>query len=234
MKLKLAILALALSTNLFAIDLDEGQLERITKVYKVSKLFKAKDGTTFEQAMSGIYLRESSAGIYNIGDKYEDKYYYKHTTNGKTSEIFIDKSDVKVDKDNGQLYYIYKKVNLEFYKKVFILEGQLKPISESSLGGHQIKLDTAKRVIIERNLIQYKAFLKSDKLLISRLMDDVIFSSIIAVNYVILCYEEALDRGYSNPYFRAISRYNGGWSNVDYYKAVESDIKELQPYLQHM
>ena len=94
MKLKLAILALALSTNLFAIDLDEGQLERITKVYKVSKLFKAKDGTTFEQAMSGIYLRESSAGIYNIGDKYEDKYYYKHTTNGKTSEIFIDKYNV--------------------------------------------------------------------------------------------------------------------------------------------
>jgi len=59
-----------------------------------------------------------------------------------------------------------------------------------------------------------------DMRLINRLLTDFSFGAEIAGHYLLSMYEEARKRGFSNPYKRAIGRYNGGWNNTTYYNLV--------------
>lgn len=199
--------------------LSDSQIDRIANVYKIGKTVTAKDGMTFEQALSSIYLQESSAGVRVIGDKYTDKYYYMH----HNEKVMINKK--KLIKINGRLWYMYNGI---FKKKIYTLTGQLKPLGKSSLGGFQIKLSTAKYIIKKNKMKQYYNLLKHDTILINRLLVDYKFSARIALQYLIMNYHEASDRKMLNPYFKTISRYNGGWYNKVYYGKVMDRMKTIK------
>ena len=74
-----------------------------------------------------------------------------------------------------------------------------------------------KEMIVCNNL---RAKASKDMRLINRLLTDFSFGAEIAGHYLLSMYEEARKRGFSNPYKRAIGRYNGGWNNIPYYNLV--------------
>lgn len=166
--------------NLHSSVLSDYQYYNLKKAYNVAKLVKCQDGMTFENAIAGIMLQESSAGKELIGDKYKN--------------------------------------------------GKLKPIYESSLGMMQIKLSTAKEIISKSKYLNsnFKHLLKNDKRLVNMLLTSSEFSALLASYYLKTYYEIAKKKGFSNPYFRAISRYNGGWNNSRYYNKVKKRIKWLE------
>ena len=43
--------------------------------------------------------------------------------------------------------------------------------------------------------------------------------------YLRWMYEIALDKGYSDAYWRAIGRYNGGWNNREYQEKVRNRMQ---------
>lgn len=96
-----------------------------------------------------------------------------------------------------------------------------------SIGPFQIRPATAERVIRER-LPQFQYMLKDRKVLLMKLLNNTRFSAIIAGNYLIMCYEEAQKRKMWNPWYKAVSRYNGGWSNNTYVRKVSRKIKLLK------
>ncbi len=106
--------------------------------------------------------------------------------------------------------------------------GDFKPIEEMSLGAFQIQLGTAKEVIKDNDLAKFKYLLKDNAKLVNRLLTDVEFSTIIAAHYFIKNYNEALRRDMWNPYFRAVSRHNGGWTNNKYYRLFLKDINKIK------
>ena len=106
--------------------------------------------------------------------------------------------------------------------------GNFKPIEEMSLGAFQIRLGTAKDVIRINRLYKYTYLLKDDSKLVNRLLTDVEFSAVIAAHYFITNYNEALRRDMWNPYFRAVSRHNGGWTNKKYYRVFIKDMNRIK------
>ena len=213
---------LLLVSMLFSISLakvSKAQIDRIGNIYKIGKSESAKDGTTFEKALSSIYLQESSAGMMVVGDKYEDKYYYKHYN----SIVYLDNKKSSYTED-GQIYFTYKN---KYRKKVYVEKGVLKPLHKSSLGGFQIKLSTAKAIIKKNKMKQYYYLLENDTKLINKLLIDYKFSAKLALKYLIMAYHEASERKMWNPYFKSISRYNGGWKNVTYYTNVMNRMKTI-------
>lgn len=49
------------------------QISNLQMVYKLGQKITAKDGTSFENALCGIILTESDAGLYKIGDNFDPK-----------------------------------------------------------------------------------------------------------------------------------------------------------------
>ncbi len=78
----------------------------------------------------------------------------------------------------------------------------------------------------EVNKLRAKA--SKDMRLINRLLTDFSFGAEIGGHYLKSCYNEAVSRGFSNPYKRAIGRYNGGWNNTTYYALVMTKSKTVK------
>ena len=106
--------------------------------------------------------------------------------------------------------------------------GEFKPVKEMSLGPFQMRVPTAKEIIKQNKLIHYYKFLENDTALINRLITDASFGAKLSAYYFIKNYNEALRRGMSDPYFRAISRHNGGWNNETYYNALMKNLKSIR------
>lgn len=106
--------------------------------------------------------------------------------------------------------------------------GNFKPIEEMSLGAFQIRLGTAKDVIRNNKLKEYMYLLKNDSKLVNKLLTDVKFGATISAHYFINNYNEALKRNMWNPYFRAVSRHNGGWTNKRYYRVFMKDMNKIK------
>lgn len=110
--------------------------------------------------------------------------------------------------------------------------GKLKNLYDSSLGAFQIKLSTAK-FTIKRTPILMKRFsriVNNDQILVNLLLTQPRFSAQIAGHYLRLMYEEATSKKLNKPYFRAISRYNGGWNNVVYYNRIKDRMAWIKKY----
>ena len=112
--------------------------------------------------------------------------------------------------------------------------GKKKALVHSSLGVLQIKPSTAKEIIRRQKLTHLNHLLKDDKKLTEALLTDLEVQATIAANFLVLSYEEAKRKGYSDPYFRAISRYNGGWSNKKYYNKIRSNKRVLDYHLSRL
>lgn len=181
--MKIFIISVVLCcSSLFSTSLSKQQIKNLKEAKQVAKLVKAKDGMTFENAIQGIMLVESSAGLELIGDKYKN--------------------------------------------------GKLKSLYESSLGTLQIKISTAKETIKKSKFLRkyFKHLLTDDKKLVNMLLTNIRFSTLIAVYYLKFNYEHAIRLGFSKPYFRTISRYNGGWNNKTYYTRVKKRIRWLKKF----
>ena len=62
------------------LDLTNEQIQKIQDVYDIGKKIKARNGISFEKTLVGIMAQESSWGIANIGDNYE---------NGKPKSLYM-------------------------------------------------------------------------------------------------------------------------------------------------
>ena len=176
--MKYVFLLLFVSSQIFA--LSKSQVKTIEIAYNIGKQIKTKDNMSFEKALSGIVLQESSAGRELRGDKYKN--------------------------------------------------GKLKSLHDSSLGIFQIKLSTAKWIIKHNKFMNkyFKYMLKDDKILVNMLFTNKTFSALTAGKYLKTMYEEAKRKKLSDPWMRAISRYNGGWNNMTYFKKVMKRIHYLE------
>lgn len=103
-------------------------------------------------------------------------------------------------------------------------------LKDTSLGVMQIHLPTAKFIIKSDPILKshYSYLLKNNDLLVSALLHNDAFSTMIAAKYLIMNYEKAKSRQMWNPWYRAISRHNGGWNNMRYFKAVMKNMKFLE------
>ena len=193
------LLIFIFTVNLFGIT--NNQIANLKLAYKVGKNIKANDGMTFEVALSTIMLNETSGGLFVIGDRYKDIYYILH--NGKEIKI----------KPTSKKFIIFK----HYTKRVRIHKGTLKPINACSLGKFQIKLSTAKIMIKKYKFLkEYRKYLKDDTRLANLLLLYDTKSAKIAGAYLLDRYNTAKRKKLSDPYYRAISAYNGGWYNKKY------------------
>jgi hypothetical protein len=67
-----------------------------------------------------------------------------------------------------------------------------------------------------------------DTKLINKLLTDHKFGAEIGGHYLKWMYEIALNKGYSNAYWRAIGRYNGGWNNKTYQGKVKKRMELIE------
>lgn len=108
--------------------------------------------------------------------------------------------------------------------------GKLKNFYDSSLGIFQIKLSTAKWIIRRESFLNkyFKNLLHNDKKLVNMLFTNEKFSALVAGYYLKHSYEEALLKNFKNPWFRSISRYNGGWNNTSYYHKIMKRLRYIK------
>ncbi len=105
--------------------------------------------------------------------------------------------------------------------------GKKKPLIESSIGCMQIKISTAKELARRYKLISWVDTM-SDEALGFRLLASNQTSVLIAGIHIMHYYDVALSRGYYNPWFKTISRYNGGWNNTEYFERVKKNLKTIK------
>jgi hypothetical protein len=120
------------------------------------------------------------------------------------------------------------KVNLgDRYRK-----GKLQSKYKMSFGNYQVKISTAKETIKKyKHLHKKYGFLVEPKYkdsLMKLLRYNHRFCAEIAGHYLLSMYEQALKRGYSKPYIKAVGRYNGGWNNKHYPKLVLKRMKTVK------
>ena len=170
-------LALLLMVQLsFAISAE--QVKNLQIAYSIGKFTKADDGTSFENTLASIMLRESSGCKFKIGDAYE-------------------------------------------------LNGTKRTKINSSLGCMQVRMITAREVAKKVKSLKWVNRL-SDEKIASMLIHNNQFNVLIAAHYIRLNYNYAIKRGFWNPVFKTISRYNGGWHNKTYYDKVMKNMKFIK------
>jgi len=176
------------------------------KSLKVFILFTLSTNNLFGFDTEQLKLAEK---IYNIGKSFK-------TADGMSIEKTLTAISLR-ESSLGKYVLGDKKSN-----------GEFKPLKEMSLGPFQMRVPTAKEIIKQNKLTQYYKFLKNDTALINRLITDASFGAKLSAFYFIKNYNEALKRGMSRPYFRAISRHNGGWNNKKYYNALMKNLRSIR------
>jgi len=250
MKRIMFILVILMVSFLFAdskkicCGLTEKQIKLLQKAHQIAQKYKAVDGHTFEDTIVAVYLVESSAGKHMIGDRYhltgELKTLYESSLGPgqiklSTALLVINSFDYLKKKyknlyhDN---YYVYKKYvpimkKITYYKKILNSPvwkrrwRQGKKLNVKKWAEREYRYWSNK---IKPHLI----YIKKDDMIVDKLLYDEEFSILISTHYLILNYNEAIKRHYSNPWFCSISRYNGGWKNKTYYKRVVKKMKVVK------
>lgn len=228
----------------------EKQIKVISDVYNTCKMYHANDGMDFRNTCAAIAIRESSAGKVIIGDQGK---YPNNLVNSSLGAMQIRVKTVQ--------YVLYKnlelrkKYNKYFHKNIDVMNKYL-PIM-SSMNYYKSKYESAENAykyakgdskeffynqyIVYRhlyikarnNFLKYRKYYRKDLAVAQRLLTDNKFAATIAANYLIINYELAKSRNMEKPYLRAISRYNGGWNNRRYIKAVLKDMKTVEWLKRH-
>ena len=102
-----------------------------------------------------------------------------------------------------------------------------------ALGAYQIHLPTAKEVIKKDKFMNkyFSHLLKDDKKLKEMLKNKSEFGALVAGTYIKSNYNKALKKGYKDPYFYAVSKYNGGARNFTYVKKIRQNIEFIKKEL---
>jgi len=229
------LISILLITNLFGVSFSQTNVLKTT--YKVASWFSAKDGHIFNDTMVAIILTESSGGKQLIGDNYingqEKPFIMKSLGVGQVKletaiHMIIAHKDVYeqfqeyIHKDPFAFKKYYKYlIKIEYYQD--ILNRYKNKYDERSI---KVKRWANRELRHYKKLFSpYKKYYKKDLELAQLLLSDIEFNVSVGALYLIQNYEIALRRHYSNPWFRAISRYNGGWKNKTYYKRVLKNMK---------
>ena len=235
------ILINLISLNLYA--LDNIQLNVIKTAYKVASKYKASDGHTFNDTIASITLTESSAGKFLIGDNYidgkEKPFIMKSLgvcqVKLETAILIISKYSKYFKKYINLIHqnkYVFKKywkylMNINYF---FYLKNKYEKRLKFNIGNRKRNIKVLKWIknelkINKNKFKKYKKYYYKDLLLAQILLSDIKFNIKIATFYLIYNYENAIKRKYRNPWFIAISKYNGGYCNVSYYKKVIKNMK---------
>jgi hypothetical protein len=240
-KLFFGFLILA-STHLIA--LSDIQKYKIRIAYEIGKTIKAKDGITFENTLPSIMGQESSWGIINIGDKFDETGRLKSLYDSSLGNFQIKLSTAKltilkypnlrkkyghmVNKDKST-YKDYQKhyKKLKYYKKII----QSKKLNTKFERGDKQAIKTikwAKKEFLYHHKFytKYQKQARKDTLLINALMYDFKTQAEIAGHYLLSMYEESSRKfRKKEAYWKAVGRYNGGWNNKTYHKNVMKRMK---------
>lgn len=174
----------------------------------------------FTKTLQAIAWQESSFGKQLVGDKRKIVYYYQEGQ----KNVPVSKSNVY---ENGKEMYTTVYSNGDVQRKHIYIEVKTKELAHSAVGAFQIKVQTAKRVIQEMKLDQFYHLLNNESALIRKLTLDTRFGAIIAANYLKLNYEYAVNRKIQNPWFYAVSKYNGGSKNYAYVNLIRDKMEKL-------
>lgn len=174
----------------------------------------------FTKTLQAIAWQESSFGRNLVGDKSKIIYYYKDGH----KRVQVPWSRVR--ESDKHMYAVVSNDGTKHEKQVFA-DVKTKELGNTAVGAFQVKMQTAKRVIKEMGLEQYKHLLDNDTALIKKLTLDARFSALIAVNYLKLNYEHAKRRNIADPWFYAVSKYNGGSKNFTYVNLIKSKMDRL-------
>jgi len=241
----MASLGSILSTQASA--LSDIQKEKIKIAYEVGKTIKAKDGMTFENTLPSIMGQESSWGTNNLGDKWDKNGRLKSLYDSSLGNFQIKLSTAKITinmypelkKKYGYLvnngkstYKEYQKHREKLYYYKSIIESKVwnKRVSE----GNKKAISTmkwAKKEFLYHHIFftKFKKQADQDTKLINKLMYDFKFGAIISGHYLKHCYEMSLKKfGKSEAYWKAVGRYNGGWSNRTYHKKILDRMKTVK------
>ena len=118
----------------------------------------------------------------------------------------------------------------------YFKNGREKPLYLKSLSGFQIKVSTAIETIQKnKELSEYSHLIngKRSPLIVSRLLNDVEFSSKIAGYFLKSLYERARTKKYNDPWRKAIGKYNGGWYNKVYYPRIIGTLGDIKKLKKH-
>jgi hypothetical protein len=214
------------------------QINILKTTYKIASYYQAKDGHKFNDTMCAIILTESSAGRYLIGDIYfatgkEKPFLLKSLGIGqikletairmilkypqyfKNYRNFIHKNPFAFKK-----YVIYLQ-NIAYYENI------IHRYKNKHTKRAKKVLRWAKRELRynQNKMNKYKHYYQKDFQLAELLLSDIVFNIKIGTLYLITNYNEAKKRHMWNPWFKAISKYNGGWYNKRYYKKVIKNMK---------
>jgi len=105
--------------------------------------------------------------------------------------------------------------------------GEKKLLVDSSLGCMQIRISTAKELAKKYKIISWLSNY-SDEELGFKLMSSNQLSAMIAGLHIAHYYDVALSRKWKRPWFKTISRYNGGWNNTYYFNKVKKNMKIIK------
>ena len=208
-------------------SLDKIQINVIKEVYNTCKKYKAKDGFSFENTCAAIALKESSAGKHLIGDQ------------GKYPEILVNSSlGVMQIRVKTVLHVLKKFPKLRqqykgfWHEDINAIDKYLPLLASMNYFKYKwkqaIKFRDKKKIKKYKKLYlkykykfsKYKKAYYKDLRIAETLLSDIRFSAKIAAHYLILNYEIAKQRHYWNPWWKAVSRYNGGWNNRKYVSGV--------------
>ena len=174
----------------------------------------------FTETLQAIAWQESTFGRNLVGDKSKIIYYYKDGH----KRVQVPWSRVR--ESDKHMYAVVSGDGTKHEKQVFA-DVKTKELGNTAVGAFQVKMQTAKRVIKEMGLEQYKHLLDNDTALIKKLALDARFGALIAVNYLKLNYEHAKRRKIADPWFYAVSKYNGGSKNFTYVNLIKSKMGRL-------
>jgi len=206
--------------------------------YKIGNQYRAIDGHKFNDTICAIILTESSAGKFLIGDNYfqngkEKPFLLKSLGVGQvrleTAILVIKKYPQyfpyarKLIHKNPLAFKVYSKylVKINYYEDI-ISRYQNKHTRRAKKVLRWAKNDLR---YYKNKMKKYNEYYKKDLLIAQYLLADIKFNIRIAVLHLITNYNIAYKRKMWNPYFKAISRYNGGWKNKIYYKKVMKNME---------
>lgn len=234
--------------------LDNRQINLLQNVYQVANKYKAMDGHVFNDTVVAIYLTESDAGKNIIGDKnklFTGRVSLLDASLGPgqvrliTALEMLDKYNDKFPRQYQYLkhpkYHAYKKFlhykqKTNYYKRIF---------NKYSKKEHKTQRDLR---VIKWSLREYrywkskykkywnnvyKAYYRKDIRIMNLLLSDPEFYITVSTLKLIDGYDTALKKKMWNPWFKAISRYNGGWKNKQYYQRVIRKMKIVRCLKRH-
>lgn len=217
MKSVITVLVLLLTSTsaLASIELTQEQKKVKTIAKRIGQQNKVK-GKSLDKTLQAIAWQESRFGQDLIGDCKHVKYYALN--NNKKIAVNLEKIYFK----QGIPYTTLNKIE----KRVHVVGG-IKQLKSGSLGPFQVRVNTAKYVIQEMKLSQYAHLLKSDTAIIDRLLKDPEFGATMAAGYLKINYKEAEQAGVKDPWWRSVSRYNGGNHNTTYVRHITNKMAKL-------